>query len=315
MSQYVLATRPWSFTAAMVPIAVTAAVCEVPIWSEVFLRAMLMGITVQAGANLTNTYYDFLNGVDNQDVGEKTLVEEKISRFEALTLSISCYILGFLAIFPYLRATLNFQLPLIFIAGILLAYFYTANPVGLKYKALGDVTIFLTFGPLLMQCCSLLFTGSMNQSLLFYSIPIGLMTEQILHANNARDRESDMKSGFITLATILGENWTYYLFVAIFAGSYLSVAYIGLFHHWGCLASCLTIPLALGVDSNYRNKAMAHIDAEVAQVHLPFGILMILGIIFTERGLSEVLSTGAVIPALFFAALGYFLLNGKTKKE
>ena len=67
----ILATRPYSFTAVIVPILITTAIVSSPSsssssssslldWAQIycqegFLRAMLMGIAVQSGANLTNT--------------------------------------------------------------------------------------------------------------------------------------------------------------------------------------------------------------------------------------------------------------------
>ena len=62
--EYLVATRPWSFTAAVVPILVTTAVLHANFLSVEFAQAMIMGISVQAAANLTNTYFDFVNGVD-----------------------------------------------------------------------------------------------------------------------------------------------------------------------------------------------------------------------------------------------------------
>ena len=64
----ILATRPYSFTAVIVPIVITTAIVSSPSkpssslldWAQIycqegFLRALLMGIAVQSGANLTNT--------------------------------------------------------------------------------------------------------------------------------------------------------------------------------------------------------------------------------------------------------------------
>uniref|UniRef100_A0A7S0SXL2 1,4-dihydroxy-2-naphthoate octaprenyltransferase n=1 Tax=Chromulina nebulosa TaxID=96789 RepID=A0A7S0SXL2_9STRA len=285
LEEYVLATRPWSFTAAIVPIIITAAVCKKSLFSIEFIRAMCMGITIQAGANLTNTYFDFINGVDSKINGEKTLVERKVSCTEVLVLSLICYLSGLFCILPYLITSKNLSLPVIFMVGVALAYFYTANPIGLKYKALGDVTIFLCFGPLLMQCTSILLVGSTTDDLYLYSIPVGLLTEEILHVNNARDIKADSLSGAITLATIVGPDISYLIFLALLIGSYLSIIIIGLIYHWGCLAALFTIPLALSLDKHYREGKMVDLPAETAQLHLPFGIILALGIALTESGL------------------------------
>jgi 1,4-dihydroxy-2-naphthoate octaprenyltransferase len=109
---------------------------------------------------------------------------------------------GIAAVLPIIISSTEKQLLTIFSSGILLAFFYTADPIGLKYHALGDITIFLCFGPLLMECTSLLLTGSLYAPLLIYSFPIGLLTEAILHANNARDIKADAAAGGKILSAI-----------------------------------------------------------------------------------------------------------------
>lgn len=283
--EYILATRPWSFTAGAVPVLVTAAVLRTPLTSSTVIRAFVMAIAVQAGANLTNTYYDFVNGVDNKANGEKTLVDQKVSPFGVLVLSAFFYLISLAVVLPEILSASNSSMLVAFTSGILLAFFYTAKPVGLKYYALGDVTIFICFGPLLMQGTSLLLSGEMTSELYVYSIPIGLLTEAILHANNARDIKADVLAGAFTLATLLGPDNTYLFFNFLLVASYASIVYIGIFLHWGCLASLLTVPLALGLVSDYRAGKMMKLPEETAKMHLPFGILMLVGIMFTKTGL------------------------------
>lgn len=288
LKEYIVATRPWSFTAAIVPIIVTAAVLHANFYSVEFAQAMVMGISVQAAANLTNTYFDFIKGVDNKDnaaagTGEKTLVEQKISTHGLITLAIALYIIALVSISPLLLRC--WPTLVTFVCGTLLSMFYTATPIGLKYIALGDVTIFLCFGPLLMQCTSLILTGELNNELNIYSIPIGLLTEGILHANNARDIKSDTLAGASTLATIIGFKNSYYLYVALLVGAFTSAAYISFIHHFGCALTLLTIPLAMDLEKRFREKNLTGIDGETAKMHLPFGLMLFIGIQFTNQGI------------------------------
>lgn len=199
----VLATRPYTFTACLVPILVTTALVGTQnrgtnaFLQEGFLRALVMGISVQSAANLTNTYFDYINGVDTKDCigGDLTLVEKKLTPTTVLSLSMVFYAVGFLAVMPILSQPTFIY---IFALGIILSIFYTMNPIGLKYIAMGDITIFLCFGPLLMQATCLLVTGSIDMSIMIYSIPIGLLTEAILHANNTRDIQPDSKAKIVS---------------------------------------------------------------------------------------------------------------------
>ena len=78
--------------------------------------------------------------------------------------------------------------------GALSAFVYTGGP-GLKYKALGDVLISGTFGPLLVSFAYLVQAGRSGWGALLASLPLTAHIEAILHANNARDVEEDRANG------------------------------------------------------------------------------------------------------------------------
>jgi 1,4-dihydroxy-2-naphthoate octaprenyltransferase len=253
LSELVIATRPWSFTAGIIPVVITAAVAGVPLTDLKLISALVMAVSIQAGANLTNTYYDFANGVDFKGNGQQTLVDKKVSPGLLFAISVVCYIIGTAIVFPMLISHVNSQLITVFSCGIVLAFFYTATPVGLKYHALGDVTIFLCFGPLLMQCTSLMISGEMRSDLYYYTIPIGLLTEAILHANNSRDIETDLKAGATTAAGLMGFDASRQVFNTLIISAYLSTIVISALHHFGCLLSLLTLPLGVGLMTKVCN--------------------------------------------------------------
>ena len=147
VKEVILSTRPWSFTTGIIPVLVTAAVSQTPLLSTKMLSALAMALFVQAGANLTNTYFDFINEVDNKRYGEKTLVDKKLSPSFLLVLSILCYCIGVASVLPILIERQDQQLIAIFSLGVVLAFFYTASPVGLKYR--GEIVI-LRYNT---QCC------------------------------------------------------------------------------------------------------------------------------------------------------------------
>jgi|Transcript_26316 1,4-dihydroxy-2-naphthoate octaprenyltransferase len=285
--EYFIACRPHTFTASIIPVMVTTAVVGKSFQSSEFLRTIAMGISIQSAANLSNTYFDFVNGVDTKAMiaGDKGLVEARhISSFGVLVLSTIFYLVGLMTVLPVFLEREDNLLPIIFFSGVALAFFYTATPIGLKYKALGDITIYLCFGPLLMQGSSIMLTGAINSSLWIYSIPIGLLTEGILHANNARDTKFDSDAGAITLAIILGVYNSYLFYVFLVVSSYSACVLISLFYNWGCIAAFLTAPLAINVVNDFKVGKLHNTPDDTAMFHLPFGALMTLGIIYTKSG-------------------------------
>ena len=96
---------------------------------------------------MTNTYYDFVNGVDNKKtIGDRTLVDKECDPVLIFNFSCLCYTAAF-ALFLSEAASNKMDCSYLFVTGAALAIFYTAKPLGLKYHALGDLVIITAFGP------------------------------------------------------------------------------------------------------------------------------------------------------------------------
>ena len=68
MKKWLLATRPWSFTASVIPLTLGAALA----WASdaahagLFLLTLLGGVAIQTGTNMLNIYEDYRSGVDTE---------------------------------------------------------------------------------------------------------------------------------------------------------------------------------------------------------------------------------------------------------
>lgn len=70
--------RPWSLTQTIVAMLLTVSVTGAPMFTQELLLASIMAIFTQCGANLTNTYFDFIHGVDSAKyVNCNAIIEEK----------------------------------------------------------------------------------------------------------------------------------------------------------------------------------------------------------------------------------------------
>lgn len=135
-----------------------------------------------------------------------------------------------------------------------------------------------------MQCTSLILSGQIKYELFYYSIPIGLLTEAILHANNSRDIESDLQAGITTVAGLIGFENSKYVYSILIIGAYISTIMISAFYHYGCLLTLISLPLGIDLLKQFSANNMKNLDAETAKFHLPFGLMMWLGILFTSQG-------------------------------
>ncbi|KAH3834862.1 hypothetical protein DPMN_108195 [Dreissena polymorpha] len=87
--------------------------------------------------------------------------------------------------------------------------------------ALGDVTVFLTFGPVSVMFAFLGQAGRISFTSLLYAIPLVLHIIGILHANNTRDMDSDKKANIFTVAILLGRTGSYLVFTILIFLPYL----------------------------------------------------------------------------------------------
>ena len=125
--------------------------------------------------------------------------------------------------------------------------FLHREPGSLAYVALGELTVFIFMGPAIVLGCVFRDGDAHFSSAIWASIPLGFLVAGILHANNIRDIESDMRHGKRTLATILGRTGANYELIALDVAAYLTTT-IGVLVHaipWIALAVFITIPRAL----------------------------------------------------------------------
>jgi len=278
---YFIASRPWSFTVPVIGIllvsGLTHSIHHTPLLGGGCLKAMLLTALLQASGNLLNSYFDFTQGVDDQHtIGDRCIVDDKITPAGALTCSALLGFSAFWLIIPHLLAPERDFL-YVFLASVLLAYFYTAPPFKLKYRGLGDVVIFLCFGPLMTAGSSILITGENHLWVQPYTIPVTLLTEAILHANNTRDIKQDAKSGIKTVAILLGYDKSRYLYLMMILGAYIGAVIMSVKFR-GSLLVLFSVPLAVNTVKKFEKAKIADIDAETAKLHLVFGLLLNLGI-------------------------------------
>lgn len=209
MKKWFLVLRPWSFPASIIPILVALSficykneLCFCNVNLIIIFLTILAGVIFQAAANLISDYYDYIHKIDTEETaGAKMLVEKQFQPKEVLIYGIVLLLIG-CSIGVYILFMSSIQLLWIGLIGAIASVFYHK----LKRIALGDLCIFIIFGILLAQGTSVVLTNKLNFELSIISTALGCMIVNILHANNIRDREHDIKANIKTQAIILGIN-------------------------------------------------------------------------------------------------------------
>ena len=174
---------------------------------------------------------------------------------------------------------------LLLAAGAGSAFVYTGGP-GLKYKALGDILISGTFGPLLVAFTYAVQTGTLNWRPLVASIPLTLHIEAILHANNARDVQEDLASGIKTLAARLGEAMSSQFYAALLALPFLAPLYAATFHSLLAALPMITAPKARKLAADFAAGRFVDLPKRTAKFQFLFAMLFVAGSLLPSPSLA-----------------------------
>ena len=280
------ASRPFSFTASIVPVVVGtlfAAQHEFSWWKA--LLALVGAVAIHAGTNLVNDYYDHVKGADNaESLGPAGFIQRGVLQARhVLIAGILAFALGS-ALGLVLVATTSFELFWLGLASVIAGFLYTGAPAHLAYIALGEVTVFIFMGPIMVMGAYFVQTETWSSDAFVVSLPIAFLVTAILQANNLRDIDNDRAVGKRTLATLIGRNggnWEMYL---LLAGAYVSLVVGVAFGAipWPAVIALATAPLAVPIvrvvsgGGSPRRLNMALF--RTAQLHMRFGAVMAVGL-------------------------------------
>jgi 1,4-dihydroxy-2-naphthoate octaprenyltransferase len=256
----------------------------------------LVGIILfHAGGNVISDYNDYRKGVDTpENAMMLPLVNGSFKDYEFRRYGIALLLAGCAVGVVLLLLTQSVELLYVGLAGGVLTLLYSF----LKYRALGDVVIVLNYAILPIMGTSIVAVGHIDWSAMVLAVPLGLITDSILHINNARDAVSDRAAGARTFAMLIGPK----------ASSLMYRAEVLLPFVWVVVAVCvgwlpvLTILVfvvaktawdmarqAKGLVSEGPAK-VAMLDQQSAQLQAKFSVLMIVALV-----VSALAGWGAVI--------------------
>jgi 1,4-dihydroxy-2-naphthoate octaprenyltransferase len=289
------AVRPFAFTVSLIPpiMGGLMALIENPGLKFSLFRFILAGIgcmTAHAGANLLSDYYDFKTRVDREGTfgSSGVLVAGIMSPEQVLQGGcIAMAIAGVIGAYLVFVTPSGILLIWLIALGGLLGIFYTAKPFEFKYHALGDLAVFISFGPAMVLGAYFVQAHHFSWEPVLYSIPIGLLVDAVLHSNNLRDIASDRVVEIKTVPILIGETRAKLMYQALVFGAYLITLLLVLAGGLTAFALLvfLSFPLAIKVGNMVRHKEsvpmekFALIDAATAQIHLAFGLLMVMGLV------------------------------------
>lgn len=287
MRNWLEAARPFSLTAALIPILVGSALAlatGVPVSPINFVIVLVGGVLLQVGTNMTNDAYDYLNAVDSEETprASRVVIEGRLTPRQVLTGAYAVFATTLvLGIWLATRTTPLILVPVLL--GIIAGYGYTAPPLEYKYRRMGIPVVFVMMGPLMVWAAYLGVGGTGVWLPFWVALPVGLLVAAILHANDLRDIDDDRRAKIRTLTGAMGFSPARMLYVALMLAPYAIIATLVVMHAVGtwALLSLLTLPLAFQTvrsSSQSGRERLAVLDQHTAKVHLLFGLLLSLGL-------------------------------------
>ncbi|MDE1819344.1 MAG: prenyltransferase [Euryarchaeota archaeon] len=173
------------------------------------LPPLALGLVLaHAASNLINDLEDFHSGVDEGNYfrvqyGPHPILSgfltEKELRTWAATTAAAALACG--ALLVWVRGP---WVGLLALVGLVLALGYASRP-GLKYLGLGEVAVFLIWGPLMVAGSAFVLTGALSLFALLGAIPSGLGATLVILGKHIDKLQDDARRGIRTLPVILGE--------------------------------------------------------------------------------------------------------------
>ncbi len=177
-------------------------------WLE-FVLVLIGFVVAHMISNLSNDYYGFKRGHDTPDSPRMRYTVHPLASgvLETRTLLTGLVVLALIgcAITVYFIAERGWLAAGFAAAGIAIMWLYDAAPVPLKSIGLGELAVFLIWGPLMVGGGHAVITGQVSADVIAASIPYGLGVMSILTGKHIDQMAFDADKGNRTLPVLLGE--------------------------------------------------------------------------------------------------------------
>ncbi|MDR2682672.1 MAG: prenyltransferase [Dysgonamonadaceae bacterium] len=209
-------SRPTALPQSLLPAVLAVCIASQAPGFSIYLGLLAVFGVVMAHlcCNLFDDYFDYrVKGTEFRDAMARKGFRARIAKCLYITsgqatlsqLFVACLVFGAIALLAggiiwWFRG--NFILWVTGIA-VVLGISYSGAPLRLSYRGLGEIVIGIMFGPLSMTGVYYAACGHFDRSILFISVPVGLLVANIVYTHAIMDCEPDKEAGKMTFAVLL----------------------------------------------------------------------------------------------------------------
>jgi len=284
LSQWVEGARPQTLPTAISPVLVGTGVAigagaQQPVRAALAL-AVALGMVI--GVNYANDYSDGIRGTDSDRVGPLRLVGSGMATASAVRLAaVASLSVAALAGLALVSLTQQWWLLGVGAVSLLAAWFYTGGRRPYGYAALGELAVFVFFGPVAVLGTVYVQGIPLSALSVLAAIGVGLLACAVLVVNNLRDIPTDSAAGKRTLAVLLGAHDTRRLYTALVVLPFVLTLIAGL-RSPTMLLGPLALPLAVSPVRRVLSEATGR---RLVNVLRQTGILLLAWSTLTAVGL------------------------------
>jgi 1,4-dihydroxy-2-naphthoate polyprenyltransferase len=250
------------------------------------VAAFLVAMLLQIAANFANDVADFHKGADTSARLGPTRVTQS-GLLTARQVTIATAVTVALAVVPglYLVWLGGPVLAALGLLAVAAAVTYTAGPKPFGYLGLGEVFVFLFFGPVAVIGTAYVMTGTVAALAVAAAVPIGCLVTAILVVNNLRDVETDRASGKRTLAVRIGAEATRREYALLLGVAYLAPLFLWLsgLTTIGPILAWATLPMATVLTKRVwtvSGRTLNPVLGGTARLALWFAVALAAGILW-----------------------------------
>ncbi|MGO3362924.1 MAG: 1,4-dihydroxy-2-naphthoate polyprenyltransferase [Corynebacterium sp.] len=276
--------RPHTWANAVAPVlAGTAAAVHdgEPSWWRALLAAVV-AMALIIGVNYANDYSDGIRGTDDDRTGPLRLTGSGLvppARVKAA--AFLCFgVAGVAGIVLSLASAWWFII--VGAVCILGAWFYTGGKHPYGYHGLGEVAVFVFFGLVAVMGTEFTQSGQVSWVGALLAVGVGSLSASVNLVNNLRDIPTDGAAGKTTLAVILGDQATRWLYVGLVSASVVItviVAGAGIAALIGLVAVPLLFVAALPVVRGAEGKELIPVLGLTGRGMLVWSLAMLLAML------------------------------------
>ena len=239
------------------------------------LLTIIGGSFAHLAINVTNDIFDTLSGADDANTtptqfsgGSRVAVYDLVSIGGLARVALALFAAAAAIGLVLVVVTGSVIVLWIGIAGIALGVAYTAPPLKLVYRGLGEIAVALGFGPIMLLGAYVVQTGRLAWEPLVLSFVPGILIALILFVNEVPDRRSDAEAGKRTLPVQFTPDIVRsgYLVAALAVFAIIVGGVLGGILPWPALIALVAVPLVFRIHTGLK----VHYDS-------PYALMAVMG--------------------------------------